>query len=475
MEVINDSATVVEYKSKLFRGEAVQRAVAKFYTSVFLLLGDVARWYSSNSRAKFRNSFHNGFHKEFASALENVQRLSEAVGRTADTAAAAEGRYTRLTVEDLQRDIRGEIRDERAGLSGEMRVTAQRFVDQFAVCARRLEEKTSFENEETRRQILAVLSQHMQDIQASFRTVGDSGRNLLRENLRTDIHDQLMEENRKQLLYEQRNLLAYESNSGVDSSQELQFRPQEKSVGQLQSQLENLLIYVSKGARTLDEPAEVLPHTTHERVVVSLGTWLESTASTLLYLEYPTMMGEIPEISLVANRLVLSADSLRAPIISFFCRQYISPEMEDVPHDHNPLVGLIYSLTYQLLDLIRATQDQTMLTIDADIESLDAQSWEDALRLFCKVLGVMPPLMLCVIDGIEQFEAGREYEVGQLVRVLRDHANDPSKTFKVLFTSANGSLALLDCLEGDEIEIIDTGSNSVGGTRGGSTLFVVGV
>ena len=468
MEVINESASMVESESKLFSGEAVQRAVAKFYTAVFLLLGDVAIWYNSNSLARFRNSMHDGFHKQFASALQNVQRLSEAVGRTSDTAAAAEGRYTRLTVEDLRRDME----DQRAGLSGEMRAIAQSLVDQFAVQARRLEEQNRLDHEETRRQILAALNQQMQDTQASFKAVADSGRNLLRENVRTDIHDQFMDENRKQLLYVQQNLLAYESNSGTDRGQVLQDGGQEQSILQLQSRVEKLLVYVLEGTRTLDNQ-EVLPHMTHERVAIAMGDFLESTSSTMLYLEYPSMMGNVPEISLVANRLVLSADSIRAPIISFFCRQDLSPETDERPRDYNPLVGLIYSLTYQILDLISALGAQTGITIDADVENLDGSSWEECLHVFSKVLAIMPPLMLCVIDGIEECEAERGSEVEQLVEVLRIHVDDSSKTFKVLFTSSNRCFALLDCLQGEEIDIVDTSSHPFGGYRGGRTLFIV--
>ncbi|KIV85405.1 hypothetical protein PV11_01102 [Exophiala sideris] len=469
MEVINESASMVENESKLFRGEAVQRAVAKFYTAIFLLLGDVAIWYNSNSLAKFRNSMHDGFHKQFASALQNVQRLSEAVGRTSDTAAAAEGRYTRLTVEGLRQDMQ----DERAGLSGELRTIAQSLIDHFAAHARRLEEQNRLDHEETRRQILAALNQQMQDTQASFKAVADSGRNLLRENVRTDIHDQFMDENRKQLLYVQRNLLTYENNSGTDKGQALQYGRQEQSILQLQSQIEKLLFYVSKGARNLNDLAEVLPHTTHERVAIALANFLESTSSTMLYLEYPSMMGNVPEISLVANRLVLSADSLRAPIISFFCGQILSQETEQNPHDYNALVGLVYSLTYQLLNLIPATGDQTWITIDADVENLDGHSWEEALHAFSKVLALMPSLMLCVIDGVEEFEAERGSEVGQLVEVLRAHVDDPSKTFKVLFTSRNRCFALLDSMQGDEIDIVDTSSHPFGVGRGGRTLFIV--
>ncbi|KAI1617727.1 hypothetical protein EDD36DRAFT_10542 [Exophiala viscosa] len=469
MEVINESASMVESESRLFPGEAVQRAVAKFYTAVFLLLGDVAVWYSSNSLAKFRNSMHDGFHKQFASALENVQRLSEAVGRTSDIAAAAEGRYTRLTVEDLRRDIE----DQRAGLSGEMRAIAQSLVDQFAAQARRLEEQNRLNHEETRRQILAALYQQVQDTQASFKAIADSGKNLLQENVRTDIHDQFMDENGKQLLYVQRNFLAYESNSGTDKSQAFQKGGPEQRILQMRSQVEKLLVYVSEGGRTLDEPAELLPQTTHERVAIALGNFLEATSSTMLYLEYSSMLGNVPEISLVANRLVLSADALRAPIISFFCLQNSSQETEENLRDNNPLVGLIYSLTYQLLDLIPATGNQTGISIDADFGNLDGTSWEGALHVFSKVLTLMPPLMLCVIDGVEEFEAERGFEVEQLVKVLRNHVDDPSKTFKVLFTSSNRCFALLDSLQGGEIDIVDTSSHTFGGSRGRRTLFIV--
>ncbi|KAK5205715.1 hypothetical protein LTR96_011970, partial [Exophiala xenobiotica] len=64
------------------------------------------------------------------------------------------------------------------------------------------------------------------------------------------------------------------------------------------------------------------------------------------------MTGIMPDISLLAYRLVLSADTLKAPTISFFCNPHMGQERQQIPEARNPLVGMLYSLAYQMLDLL---------------------------------------------------------------------------------------------------------------------------
>jgi len=270
LEVVNEAATIVESESKLFPSEIVQKAVAKFYTAVFLLLGDVAIWYTSKSREIFFNSLHEGFHKQFASELQNVQRMSAVVGRTAKLTAVAESRYARLSIEDL----RQELLDERAGLSGALRRIAQSMSEQFQVHVLRLEEHSRLQHEETRR-----------------------------------MPQDSANEN---------NFIQSQSNSPQKTA----------TLNQLQAQMERLLVYVTKGSRILNEPEDVLPITPHERVTLGVGSWLESPKTSLLYLEYPPLAHLISEIPLVAYRIVLSADSLKAPVLSFFCRQNVEQSQE---------------------------------------------------------------------------------------------------------------------------------------------------
>ncbi|KEF60064.1 uncharacterized protein A1O9_04914 [Exophiala aquamarina CBS 119918] len=467
MEVVNEAATIVESESKLFPGEIVQKSVAKFYTAIFLLLGDVAIWYTSKSREKFFNSLHEGFHKQFASGLQNVQRMSAVVGRTAKLAAAAESRYTRLSVEDL----RQELLDERAGLNGALRRIAQSMSEQFAAHIQRLEEQSRLQHEETRRQILAAVGSQMQTTEASYRKVAETGWGFLRENLRKIAFDNASSDATKKLVYTRQRLLQESGNGNSLIQGQSNYLESPATLNQLQDQMEKLLIYVTKGARILNELEDVLSMTTHERVSVAVGLWLESPKSSLLYLEYPSSTNHIPEISLVAYRIVLSADSLKAPVFSFFCRQNAVQSLEQPLMEADPLVGLVYSMTYQILTQAPTLQNQRHIDPDTDFQGLDATSWGKALELFGKSLEILPPLALCIVDGLEEFERGREERISELVNVFRRQLKQSEKTLKVLFTSFTRSFGLLDCLNGDEINIIDTGTRSSGAR--GKALFIV--
>ncbi|KAL6248861.1 hypothetical protein RBB50_003924 [Rhinocladiella similis] len=470
MEVVNEAATRVEQESRVFQGPAVQQAVAKFYTAVFLLLGDVATWYNSNSLRKFRNSMHQGFDKQFKSGLENVQRLSTVVGRSSVLAAAAEGRVTRITVEELRMDLQ----DQRAGLSGELRRIAQVLADQFAAHAQRLEEQSRLDHKETRRQILAAVSHQMQHTEASFNKVAASGWDFLRENLKQITYEHMVDRNRTQLAYMQQYLPA--SNQGgslveITHGSDIETH---RTIVELQKQVEKLLDSFYEGARTLQEPEDILPTTTHERVALALELFLQSPDSSLLYLEYPVIAGLIPEISLVADRLVLSADAMKAPTISFFCKPGMGREEEHQSSGdgHNPLLGLLYSLTYQILSLMPPEKG---IEVAFDLDALDATSasWGSARAFFAQVLSLAPKLMLIIIDSLDEIEWEKEDEVGELVTIFRRFVGESSRTLKVLFTSSKRSFALLKQLQGDEINIIDTPAHSFGGGHGGRTPFIV--
>ena len=84
---------------------------------------------------------------------------------------------------------------------------------------------------------------------------------------------------------------------------------------------------------------------------------------------------------------------------------------------------------------------------------------------------LLPPLTLCIIDGLEEFERGKEHRIGELVNVFRKQLKQSEKTLKVLFTSSSRAFGLLDCLKGDEIDIINTSAHSFGAR--GRTLFIV--
>ncbi|KIW48225.1 uncharacterized protein PV06_00834 [Exophiala oligosperma] len=469
MEVVNEAAAQVEQESRLFRGPAVQQAVAKFYSAVFLLLGDVATWYSSNSLRKFRNSMHQGFDKQFKSGLENVQRLSTVVGRTTLLAAAAEGRVTRMTVKELRMDLQ----DQRAGMSGEMGRIAQVLMDQYAAHAQRLEEQSRLEHEETRRWVLAAVIHSMQHTEASFDKVAASGWDFLRENLKQITYEHTVDRTRVQLAYMQQYLPAINHGNSLVESINGSDVATNRTVVEVQKQVEKLLDYFYEGARTLQEPKEILPTATHERVALALELFLRSPNSTLLYLEYPIIAGTTPEISLVADRLVLSADEMKAPTISYFCRPCMGHEDNQSSSDsHNPLLGLLYSLTHQILSLV---QPEKKIEVAFDLDTLDATlaSWDSARDLFGQVLGLAPKLILIIIDSLDEIERDKEDEVGEVVTILRRFAGESSRTLKVLFTSTRRSFALLDKLQGDEINIVDTTSHRFGGGRGGRTPFIV--
>jgi hypothetical protein len=101
----------------------------------------------------------------------------------------------------------------------------------------------------------------------------------------------------------------------------------------------------------------------------------------------------------------------KAPTISFFCKPHTGQEPQQIPEAHDPLVGMLYSLAYQMLDLLPA---EKRIEAGLDFDSLDATSASSKVAgiLCAKLLSLDPALMLVLIDGIEELERESEKEIG---------------------------------------------------------------
>ena len=99
----------------------MQIAIAKLYIAVFLFFGDAILWYKSSSTSKVLHSLHRDFSERFRKSVDTINDQAAAVRNAAELGSQAEVRVVRLDVEQL----RGELKDARIGLSGELRALAE--------------------------------------------------------------------------------------------------------------------------------------------------------------------------------------------------------------------------------------------------------------------------------------------------------------------------------------------------------------
>ena len=456
LSVIDDQAAACSLDNEFYQSEFMQRAVAKFFIAIFLLLGDVAMWYQSSGWKKMRNSLHEGFQRQFEDALQNIIRLSGDIQRAAQQGSNAELRVVRLEVEELAL----EIQDIRAGLTGELRVVAQKQFNMWqAVHAQQKisQEQNKLEHEKTRtflgtsmaqlmrsktflREIAAHAAAHLQSVHATYAQQPQMA-------IEYDASQVTQSGNLA-------DLLAH----GVTHLPQMEAKPGTQRIEDLVEWSVPLLDYVQRGAGFQTLSDKETPVFFDRRVVFALENWLEAKESRLLYLESPAF------VTAAAMRVVLSAGGTdpAAPCASFFCKAH---ELDEDEHEVqtrevDPLLGVVYSLIYQILRCLPPLTEQTRITTKDRFTDVDStlSSWDRALELLDDTLSLAPALMLIVIDGLLAFEDEHEYEIKGLLDLLRKQMSVAGRVLKVLLTTDGMIFSITGELEVDEMEILDAGS-----------------
>ena len=462
LSIIDDEADACTLDSEFFQSEFMQKAVAKFFIAVFLLLGDVAMWYQSSSWKKMRNSLHEGFRQQFEDALQNIMRLSGDVQRAAQQGVNAEVRVVRLEVEELRKQV-GDIR---AGLSGEFRKIAQSQFDLTqAVLAQqtRSMEQNKLEHDETRKMIKASMGDLMRS-RSFWLEIKKHAMPLLQNEI---VNATYMQQQQMAIAYHgdgnsQDNALADLMGRGVTHMPSIEAKPGTLRIQDLLEWSVPLLDYVQKGAGIQTLSNEETPVFFDRRVVIALDNWLQADDSKLLYLESPAY------VTAAAMRIVLSASGTDPPMpcASFFCRaQEFDDESEVQTREVDPLLGVVCSLIYQMLRDLPPLTEQTLITSKDRFTDLDStlSSWDLALELLRDTLSLAPALMIIVIDGLLAFEEGHEYEMKDLISLLRKQMAVQGKVLKVLLTTNRMVYSIMEDLEVDEMRILDAGTQQ---TRG---------
>jgi hypothetical protein len=192
-------------------------------------------------------------------------------------------------------------------------------------------------------------------------------------------------------------------------------------------------------------------------VVLAIQEWSKSPDSQMLW-----VIGALEKVypsstSSIAASVVNCAFKLSIPMVSYFC---------DWPakrsRNRDPVVSILYSLIGQLLQLLSGTIDNSFHLSDGRLQLLNdtEQSLDEALRLIKELVWLVPPLTLCVLDGINNLDylQRNRSSIEALLLILKERVTlegarvDKSLgTFKLLFTTA-GNCALLNKMGRDALK-----------------------
>jgi hypothetical protein len=212
-------------------------------------------------------------------------------------------------------------------------------------------------------------------------------------------------------------------------------------------------------------------------IVKALQHWTTSTESERLWIIGAPAKYPAPTTSIAAS-VANAASELGVP---FACFCYPVMHQDENTTDEKGVISLLYTLIRQIIDLIPPSLDDPQLN-EARFAALDGtlKTWREALSILSDILRIAPPLLLIIVDGIEQLdfaECGEHYLL-ELLRLLQTKsetsANDGSgNAIKLLFTTAGNCAALNDVIDEDTSVLVKCQSShlkaSPGRWRGGKT------
>lgn len=391
------------------------------------------------------------FSERFRGSLADIQRLSRLVQRAAALGSGAELRVTRLAVENINEDVR-------AGLEGMARENAELRQGQ-AWLKTEQERQTTALQRLSDKEVIRTLAQEV------WRQAGISGTALLVGQRRNGQDDRIPE--------------GAQSHSHLriqGKAQGIEDEERQLTIIEVSRLIEHLLGNASRGVRLIDvvcPPGLALD----QRIAIALERWTLDNASNLLYLEAAAYSAEArsSQVTVAAARIVEISNKIGLPAISFFCdiplksdTDHSTPD-DEVVSPSPPLLGLVYSLVFQLTRLLPPLTNIGSLIAASQVTSLNASftSWPLALQILSKLLTVAPPFLLCVVDGFHAFENPETDSTltRELLGVLQAAMKEEHKVLKVLFTDSRRAFSLVREIPREKREIIE-GMRRAGSGRG---------
>ena len=195
-------------------------------------------------------------------------------------------------------------------------------------------------------------------------------------------------------------------------------------------------------------------------VVAALEEWTLAARSQVLYIVGPSRITSPTITSLIAAKYATSTLQANIPVISYFCEL----SRMDLPKNTTPeiqsLIALTYALIRQLVELLPSVLVSGTGLQPRDFEALDGSldTFGSAVVILKSLLDLSPPVLFCVIDGIEQLDdQSTRACLKDFVDALRGHdtchqsLTASKRTLKILFTTAGRSRCLLSHLSENEI------------------------
>lgn len=403
---------------EIFDTTAMKQKIGDLYSLVFLLLSDVMDWFMKKRRNRFLDSFNENLYKKFEDRIKSINETSATIRNLAAQSSYAEGRATRLYLEELGQDLR-------AGLEGQARQRAE--MEYHASTIARQIEQSRMERLELRKEAGVQFTHLVAELQKLV-----YGRALAYIQHERPI---LLASDLPVL-----NSLTVDSAYGISNTPSMEWIAEDIAINSVH--LEDYfhrdrvrLPYDSLG------PVPALQQDLFQRLI----DWTTETneSSKVLWLDGPPTDADDLENSLtmLASYFVNIAASSGVPTLSCLCELRRGERLRpsNTTLEVQALLCLAYSLVRQMIEILPPkfeTYIDLSVTRFAKLDGTES-SWADVISVLRDLVALMPDKLCCVIDGLHWIDTAMSERL--LRDLLKELRNDK---FKLLITTTGRSATL---------------------------------
>ncbi|KAF7717329.1 Uncharacterized protein PECH_002023 [Penicillium ucsense] len=410
--------------------------VANIYARYFFFLTEFMDWFTRRSTCELLKSHSHDGYSEFHHLITAIQAQAAALAESADCMDVDEKVNTAYSAHALW--VESQL--SQIGREGtERRIAAQNTITRRLIWEI---QQDAEERARIRQQKSQLLTEMLRNVNAQIRPVGDS---------------------------DNRTLCMASAAPDVASAFEW-FRVSRRRLArlELQSASKHLEAFFASDDQVpgIDPTAQLL---VESKVVATLQTWATTPRSQALALggSAGSFSGPAPNpVALISACYASAARHAQLPIVSHFC-SLPADEKKGLTLQQQGLIALTYSLIRQLVNCLPTVVDSdSLLDVSAErFRQLDGtiHSWKAALSLVDTLLHFVPPLLVCVIDGIDMIhDSSTNDAIRDLIRILLTHTghrlqpansecSTPTFLFKILFTVTGRSSALEEVMSENHI------------------------
>lgn len=178
---------------------------------------------------------------------------------------------------------------------------------------------------------------------------------------------------------------------------------------------------------------------------VKLEGWLSrDNTPQILWISGPLEPQHLSSARASSLAVVAASNSIGAPLISHFCEKPPrNPQTDGKDPERVGLIGLVYNLIYQLVNLNSESWDHTINEERFKALSGTAESWPHSISLLDDLLQNISCLQYCAIHGLNDLESGRGSEwCSQLIDIFLHRQQAGNTAFNLLFTTTGQSRVL---------------------------------